>query len=338
MSPIVPLTPEVLVPRLGDALVDKGLITSAQQQAALERQSELRKAGQAITFGQILIEMGYISQKALDEVVTEQIISLRSALQEANRTLEERVRQRTAELQQALQKLSELNQLKANFISNVSHELRTPLTHIKGYMELIISQELGAINPDQERALSVMQRATDRLERLIEDLILFSTVERGEISLHPARIQLYRVCQAAINRMVPRAQQKNIEIELKSSDPEPYVIGDEDRINWVLLQLLDNAIKFSADGTVITVRIAAEGTSLRLSVIDQGIGIAQNRLEEIFEPFHQLDSSSTRRYGGTGLGLTLAKKIVEAHGATLHVSSKEGYGSTFDFLLKRYGV
>ena len=110
----------------------------------------------------------------LDQAVTEQIIQLRSALQAANRTLERRVEERTAELQKALERVSELSQLKANFVSNISHELRTPLTHIKGYIELLVSESLGTITEEQRHALQVSQQSTGRLETLIDDLIMVS--------------------------------------------------------------------------------------------------------------------------------------------------------------------
>ena len=115
-----------------------------------------------------------IDQATLDQAVTEQIIQLRSALQAANRTLERRVYERTAELEAALQRLSELNQMKANFVANISHELRTPLTHIKGYLELMVTDSLGPLTDEQRHALQVSQKASDRLENLIEDLIMFS--------------------------------------------------------------------------------------------------------------------------------------------------------------------
>lgn len=332
-----PVTPEIVLPRLGEALVEKGLITNEQKEAALEYQARLHQEGKDLMIGQILLSLHYIDHEALDEVVTEQFIKLRAALQDANRNLERRVEQRTAEVQFALKKLAELNQLKANFVSNISHELRTPLTHVKGYVELLAAQDLGPITPDQERALQVMQRASDRLERLIEDLILFSTAERGEVSLHASRFQIVNLCQAVVQRALSKAAEKNIKIELEAIDPQTLVFADEEKVGWVLMQLLDNAIKFSPVDQKIILRLAPESSFVRVSIIDTGIGIPKDRLEEIFEPFHQLDGSSTRRYGGTGLGLTLAKKIMEAHGSFINVWSEEGQGSVFEIILKCTG-
>jgi signal transduction histidine kinase len=137
-----------------------------------------------------LLELGLIDRQTLDQAITEQIMQLRAALQETNRQLEQRVQERTAELQNALNKLSELNQLKSNIVANISHELRTPLTHIKGYLELLIAELMGPLSPEQVGALEVMQRSTERLERQIEDLILFSIASRGEFSLRLTSINV----------------------------------------------------------------------------------------------------------------------------------------------------
>jgi two-component system, sensor histidine kinase and response regulator len=329
------LTPEILVPRLGHVLVEKGLITAEQLQFSLDRQAELKRLGTPSPFGNILVENGFLQKSDLDQAVTEQILALRTALQEANQNLEKRVEQRTAELQDALQKLSELSRLKSNFVSNISHELRTPLTHIKGYLDLLISQDLGTVNPDQQRAMRVMQRSSERLERLIEDLIMFSTAERGEISIHVTEFNLVNLCRAVVQRAQSKALEKKIDVQLWVTVDEILVEADEDKIAWVLMQLLDNAIKFTPDEKSVGFKLEVEGKFVRINVFDLGIGIPPERIGEIFEPFHQLDGSSTRRYGGTGLGLALVRRIVEGHGSVIKVASQINLGSNFEFLLKR---
>jgi signal transduction histidine kinase len=160
------LTPEMLVPRLGEALVSSGRISENDLQRALALQREREAAGKPVVLGLALLELGMIDRAGLDQAVTEQIIQLRAALQTANRTLDRRIRERTQELQQALERLSEMGEMKANFVANISHELRTPLTHIKGYMELMATAP-GSMR-EQRRAVQV--RKPRKLEKLIEDL------------------------------------------------------------------------------------------------------------------------------------------------------------------------
>ena len=328
------LTPEMLVPRLGDALVASGHITAADLERALAHQKEQTALGKSMLLGQALVDLKLIDQATLDGAVTEQIIQLRSALQTANRTLERRVRERTAELEEALQRLSELSQMKANFVANISHELRTPLTHVKGYLELMVTDSLGPLTSEQRHALQVSQKAAGRLENLIEDLIMFSMASHGQMSIKQESLDIRRMATLAMKNAGPKAEERGVGVELTAAEDLPRVQGDQDKIMWVLNQLLDNAIKFTPSGGHIVVGLKMESTNLvMVSVADTGIGIPPGRLKEVFEPFHQLDESSTRQAGCTGLGLSLVRQIIEAHGSLLDVSSTEGKGSTFKFPL-----
>jgi signal transduction histidine kinase len=329
-----PLTPEVLVPRLGEYLVQTGTITEADLLKALAYQTEMRNSGKNCFLGQALLELGLVNRTGLDHAVTKQIIQLRNALEDANRFLERRVQERTSELQEALRKLSELSQLKANFVANISHELRTPLTHIKGYLELLVTESLGGLTEEQKNALEVSQRSAGQLESLIDSLILFSQAARGEMTLRLTPIDINKVAGEVINYSRPKADRRNVALEYEILARLPLVQADEEKISWVILQLLDNAIKFTPSGGNVMLSIRPESDSLiMISVRDTGIGIRADRLEEIFEPFHQLDSSSTRRYGGTGLGLALVRDIISAHGSIIEVESAEGKGSEFRFPL-----
>lgn len=316
-------------------MVNHGLLSEARLQLALDLQKTRAGAGQPILLGQAIIEMGFLDRETLDRAVTEQIILLRQALEDANRNLERRVEERTAELQEALRKLAEMNQLKSNFIANVSHELRTPLTHVKGYIELLFSESLGPINEEQRNALDVSQRATNRLQGLIDDLILFSLASRGELTLRLQAVDIRKIAGDLIMRAQAKADDKQTRLSTDFEPDLPLVMADEQKISWVLTQLLDNAIKFTPAGGKVTLEVKRDVSPemLRVAVADTGIGIPEEQLARIFEPFHQLDGSSTRRYGGTGLGLSLVKQIIEAHGSIVRVKSEPGSGSTFSFPL-----
>jgi signal transduction histidine kinase len=328
------LTPEMLVPRMGEYLIQKGLINAENLQKALDHQQEELSKGNSVMLGQALIDLNLIEHAELDQAVTEQIIQLRSALQSTNRTLERRVEERTAELQKALERVSELSQLKSNFIANISHELRTPLTHVKGYIELLITESLGPIAEEQRHALQVSQQSAIRLETLIEDLIMVSLASRGELNISQQDVDIRRLANLAVKSSAAKANDRGVNLHAVIDEDLPPVQADSQKIAWVLNQFIDNGIKFTPSGGSVVISVQREGENLVLvSVTDTGIGIPANQVKEIFEPFHQLDGSSTRRYGGTGLGLSLVRDIIEAHGSMLDVQSTEGRGSTFKFPL-----
>ena len=328
------LTPEMLVPKLGEALVRSGHVSELDLQKALAYQQEQIAQGKTYLLGQALLDLELLDRATLDEAVTEQIIQLRSALQAANRNLEQRVQERTGELQEALERLSELSQMKANFVANISHELRTPLTHVKGYLELMITDSLGPLTEEQRHALQVSQKASNRLENMIEDLIMFSLASRGEMSMKQEPFDIRRIANLAAKTALQKAEERGVQVNVVEDENMPRVQGDPEKISWALNQLLDNAVKFTPSGGRVVISLKEEGANLvMISVTDTGIGIPAHRLKEIFEPFHQLDGSSTRKVGGTGLGLSLVRQIVEAHGSMLDVTSVEGRGTTFKFPL-----
>ena len=328
------LTPEMLIPRMGEYIVQKGMVSEANLQKALAYQQEQIKQGKPFLLGQALMELNMLDRDTLDQVVTEQLIQLRSALQSSHRNLEQRVKERTSDLNEALQRLSELSKMKANFVANISHELRTPLTHVKGYLELLITESLGPISEDQRRALLVSQRATTKLESLIEDIIMFSLASRGEMSMKLDNADIGRIVSLAAKSALSKAEERGVQIIAVVPENIPAVQADPEKIGWVVNQLLDNGIKFTPSGGSVVIALKEEGDNLViLSVTDTGIGIPSSRLSEVFEPFHQLDASSTRHFGGTGLGLALVRQIVEGHGSLLDIQSVEGKGSTIKFPL-----
>jgi signal transduction histidine kinase len=283
--------------------------------------------------GQALLELKLIDRETLDQVITEQILQLHTALQQSNQKLEQRVKERTQELQSALQKLAELNQLKSNFISNVSHELRTPLTHIRGYLDLMNEGSLGDLSKEQGVALDVMLRSEARLEELIDKMIQFSLEASGQFTLQLKPTDFITVVDLALKQAKIKAENRQVRLIIKLESEPLYVRIDQEKIQWVIMELLNNAIKFTPAGGQVKVGVDRDGDFAQFYVIDSGIGISPERLSEIFEPYHQLDGSSTRRYGGVGLGLALVKKIIEAHGSAVKVISDVGKGTSIKFQL-----
>lgn len=327
------IAPELLVPRLGDYMIENGIIKEQDLQQALSFQKKRANQGKSILIGQALLELGLVDRETLDQVITKQILQLQFVLSETNRGLEKRVQERTRDLQQALDRLSELNQLKSNFLANISHELRTPLTHIKGYVDLTIVGSLGPLSAQQMEAIDVIQRAEARLERLIEDLIQFSLAAQGELSIILQPFDLNRLIDRVVSALKQKARIRQISLIAHLTPQLPAVQADEEKISWVLMHLIDNAMKFTQQGGEVQINTLMDENAVRVAVIDNGIGIPNERLSEIFEPFHQLDSSSTRKFGGTGLGLAMVRRILEGHRTQIEAHSIVGKGSRFEFNL-----
>ena len=329
----IEISPEILVPRIGDYLVERGMLTQENLKAALQYQKEQNEAGNYILLGRILVDRKYITQTTLDTAITEQIVILQDALKRSNNELEQRVKERTAELQQALQKITELNQLKTNFISNISHELRTPLTHMIGYLELMRDGSLGPLTDDQTHGIGVLLKSYNRLHSLIDDLIQFSLLSQGEMSISQKPVSIAAIIENATVHAGNAAKEKEINLTITNDTPEIQVYADTDKISWVLGELIENSIKFNHPGGKVLVKATADKGVVTFEVIDNGIGIEKEKMKELFVPFHQLDGSSTRQHGGTGIGLALAKQIIDAHGSQLRAKSVIHKGSSFQFNL-----
>ena len=236
-------------------------------------------------------------------------------------------------LEKAYEELKELDKLKSNVIANVSHELRTPITIAKGFIELAMTEE---DRDERAKFLESAIRALHRLNLIVEDLIEVATFQRGEIALQMKRIAVADLVAGALRDKEEQAKQKRVKVWARLNyDGE--VIADPVKLRRALANLLDNAIKFNKTGGGVMVEVAEEGGRVRITISDTGIGIPTHKVDQIFEPLTQLDSSPTRRYGGTGTGLAVAKRIIEAHGGEIWVSSEEGKGSTFHVLLPKAG-
>ena len=330
-EPGTPFVGDAMLSRFGEFLMKQGYITAGDLEAALGRQRELAGTGVRQTLGQVLLEMRVMTREQLELASVEQVQELQSALRSANAQLEQRVADRTRELEQAYRKLTELDQLKGNFISNVSHELRTPLTKIKGFNALLAAGDLGPLTDEQRQAVDVMGRGVSELERLVGDLIQFATGARGEMVLRPGPVPVAEAVGRAVAAHLERAEAQGLSLTGRLPAPEICVQADAEKLRWVLDQLLDNAIKYTPGGGRVEAGAEREGDRVRIWVADTGPGIEEARLPELFEPFHQLDGSSTRRRGGTGLGLALVKMIVAAHRSAIAVDTQPGQGSRFSF-------
>ncbi len=232
------------------------------------------------------------------------------------------------------QVLQEANRLKSEFLANMSHELRTPLNGILGFSELLYDQRAGSLSDKQREYIGDIHECGEHLLQLINDILDLSKVEAGKMELFPERFSPQAAVSAVCAVIAPLARKKRIALASPSGNALPEVHVDLQKFKQILFNLLSNAVKFTDPGGQVHVELQPEGGDrLRVTVRDTGIGIGKEDLKRLFEAFRQLDSGPTRRYGGTGLGLTLTRKLVELHGGTITVESEQGKGSSFSVVL-----
>lgn len=245
--------------------------------------------------------------------------------------LYEETKERAASLAVAYEDLRQLDRMKDEFVQNVSHELRTPLTFIRGYVEYLLEGISGELNDEQRESLEIVLDRTDVVVRLVNDIISLKRAEMDLTTLEP--LNLHDIAAACVRGARQTAEKHNIELLLEAEANLPLVLGDRSRLDEVFDNLIGNALKFSPDGGSVTVGIRTLADRVEVQVIDTGIGIPEDQLDKIWERFYQVDGTSTRRFGGTGLGLNIVKRIVEAHRGIIGVESTSGSGSTFYFSL-----
>jgi len=255
-------------------------------------------------------------------------------LREYSQRLVARLEEKISELQRANEQLQALDRLKSDFLSTVSHELRTPLTAIKGYTQLLMDRRAGPLTDMQAECLNVIAENTEIVIRRVNDILF---LQESNVIL-PVRVplSLRDVVIQIVDAMRERAQEAGIEFVLDIPPDLPPILGDAEALKLLFLHLLDNAIKFSPYGGQVTITLRDRRAEVWGEVSDTGIGIAPEYHERIFERFFQVDSSTTRAYGGAGLGLAISRKILEAHGGRIGVlRSAPGQGSTFYFSIPK---
>ncbi len=277
-----------------------------------------------------------------------------------NSLLEARVAERTAALTRALADLKELDQLKAEFLANVSHELRTPLTPLLGYLPALLQEDFGPLTPLQRQALDGMAASVERLYHLIEDLLRFMERETGSHGADRTTVHVAALIKTGAARALAAAREKGVQVLLDIPADLPPVWAHVDGLSRAFGHVIENAVKFTPPRGTVTVT-AGRGQAGRdpapaappaevpptthpaaeivhVIVRDEGIGIPRDAIPRLFDPFYQVDGSSTREYGGTGLGLALTKRLVEQHGGRIWAESEGKWrGSTFVIVLPAAG-
>lgn len=303
-----------------------------------------RKDGQIIDVAinsHTITLFGRAEQLVVAQDVTAQI-KAEALLAELNQTLELRVQERTAEVERLYQVLHQANveltraaRAKDEFLASMSHELRTPINAILGYSESLQDEIYGQLDGSQREAIGHIEAGGRHLLGLINDILDLAKVEAGRLDLEIEPMSVAEVCQISMLFVQEQAQRKRLRLELELNGPQVLIAADVKRLKQILVNLLSNAVKFTPVGGEVglSVRVDGEAGVIRFAIHDTGIGIAPADLQRLFQPFVQLDSVLRRTHTGSGLGLALVRRLVEAHGGSVTVESEVGRGSCFTVAL-----
>jgi signal transduction histidine kinase/HD-GYP domain-containing protein (c-di-GMP phosphodiesterase class II) len=264
-----------------------------------------------------------------DVIETVEILATHAVVALQNAALYGRLNESVRQLEEATERAEELNDLKSSFVSVVSHELRTPLTGIRAYVEALL-ENVGSANMEMQREfLKVIDEQSLKLKRLIDSILELSQLESGRFRMHREPVDVVELATEVIDALRPMADPRRITLRSEPSRPELVVEADRGLLRRVMMNLGGNAIKFTNEGGRVTFRSSSEGRTVRLVVEDTGIGIPREEISKIFDKFYQIDGSLSREYPGVGLGLSVAKSIVEWHGGEIEAESEPGRGASF---------
>lgn len=241
----------------------------------------------------------------------------------------------TRNLEGAHAQLKQLDRFKSEFFANITHELKTPLALILAPLGLLIDGQLGSVSDAQRTTLQSMQRSGVKLSRLIHDLLDLSKLEESRLRLRIEQQDLAAYLQGLVSQIQPLAQRKNIRLTLEEEAPRAELWCDIERLERVFINLLSNATKFTDPGGSVKVRLIDEEDSIRVEVEDSGVGFPSHMAKEVFRRFFQIDMAGTRRFGGAGIGLALAKELVELHGGEIWAEAAPGQGARFSVRLRK---
>jgi len=256
----------------------------------------------------------------------------------SSQMLESKVQERTKQLALALEEVQKISKTKSEFISAVSHELRTPLTSIKGYASILMSEKLGAIPGQVKERLDKINKHSDNLVKMINDLLDISRIESGKTEIYFAKHHLKSIIDNVHDLLTPQLREKNLQWTVHIDPTTPEVMVDKSLIERVFINLVSNAIKFTPPQGSISVMAKPHEDLVLIEVNDTGIGIAEEHLPKLFNEFYRVDNEINQSVKGTGLGLSLVKNIVEAHGGKIWATSEVHKGTTLHFQLPIQGI
>lgn len=289
----------------------------------------------ASSYNQMLDSLNLLKNN-LEVLVNRRTLSLQEANDKLTNEIKDRI-QVLNELVIAKERAESADKIKSAFLATMSHELRTPLNSIIGFTGIILQGIVGPLNEEQKKQLTMVRGSAQHLLALINDVLDISKIESGQLKIVTERFDLRATLKKVVESSRPMIEKKGLSVLYSLSPDIDFIMGDQRRIEQIILNLISNAIKFTEKGTV-SVECYLENNQVNLRVIDTGIGIKTEDMNKIFQEFHQIDSGLSRKYEGTGLGLSICKKLVEQMGGKIWVTSTWGSGSTFSFSLPKEGI